>query len=282
MQRPASVTDLSPRRRRNRHLGLLGLALAALLLSACAGMAPGPGPEVSGILAPTGKLRIGLYPGTPTSILPAPPGGETAGVGYELGRELAQRLGVAPEIVVFPKNADVLAALTSGAIDVAFTNASAARAKEMDFSDPYLEIELGYLVARNSTLANLSDIDRTGNRIGVTTGSTSDATLSRELKQASVVRAATVKEGAALLAAGKIDAFATNKPTLFEMADGLPGSRVLEQRWGVERHAIAIPKGRDSGLPFLRKFAADAQVEGLVRSAAARAGLRGIVSKPAR
>ena len=103
-------------------------------------------PEPRLILAPTGVLRAGLYPGTPTSILPDAGSGEPRGVGYDLGKELARRLGVPYEPVVFAKNAEVLAAVKSGEVDVAFTNATAVRARDMDFGPPFLEIELGYLV----------------------------------------------------------------------------------------------------------------------------------------
>jgi polar amino acid transport system substrate-binding protein len=91
------------------------------------------------------------------------------------------------------------------------------------------------------------------------------------------VRSVTLKDGIAMLADGRIDAYATNKATLFEMADSLPGSRVLDGRWGLERHAIAIPKGRDAGLPFLRAFTEDIKAQGLVKAAASRAGLRGAI-----
>ena len=72
-----------------------------------------------------------------------------------------------------------------------------------------------------------------------------------------------------------IDAFATNKVLLFEMSDGLQGSRVLEGQWGVEQWAFAIPKGREVGMEFLRTFAEDAVATGLVKRASDRAGLRG-------
>jgi len=81
-----------------------------------------------------------------------------------------------------------------------------------------------------------------------------------------------------MLADGRIDAFATNKATLFEMAEKLPGSKVLDGHWGVERHAIAIPKGREAGLPFVRKFTDDVKAEGLVAAAISRAGLRGAMT----
>jgi polar amino acid transport system substrate-binding protein len=250
------------------------LAMAGLLVVPFAGAAVAGDPQPRDILAPTGKFRVGLYTGTPTSILPDPQSGGPKGVGYDLGKALAQRLGVPYEPVVFSKNAEVLEAVKTGKVDAAFTNASASRAKEMDFGPPYLESELGYLVPQGSAAVTLADIERPGFRVGVTEGSSSDAVLSRDLKQAQVVRVAAITLVAEMMAAGKLDAFATNKATLFEMAEKLPGSKVLDGRWGVERHAIAIPKGRDQGMAFVKKFTEEAKAEGLVSAAIARSGLR--------
>jgi polar amino acid transport system substrate-binding protein len=255
------------------------LIIAGALAWRGAAIAADPDPRV--ILAPTGVLRAGLYPGTPTSILPDTGSGGPRGVGYELGRELARRLGVPYEPVVFAKNAEVLAAVKDGSVDVAFTNATASRAQEMDFGPPFLEIELGYLVPRGSTLAAPADVDMAGLRVGVTAGSSSDTTLSRDLKHAEIVRAATFDAAIEMLSAGAISAYATNKASLFEMAEKLPGSKVLEGRWGVERFAIAIPRGRDQAMTFVRKFTHDVKSEGLVSAAIARAGLRGAVAPAA-
>ena len=65
-----------------------------------------------------------------------------------------------------------------------------------------------------------------------------NSALARELKNATVVPAATLKIGIEMLAQHKIDAYATNKANLFEMS----GSRVLDGRWGLEHLAMAIPK----------------------------------------
>lgn len=253
---------------------------AGLLLFAAAAGAADPDPRQ--ILAPSGKLKVALYPGTPTSILPAAAPAEPRGVGYELGKELARRLGVPYEPMVLPKNADVLDAVASGKADIAFTNASAARAKIMDFGPPYLEIELGYLVPKGSPVAALADVDVKGRHIGVTEASSSDAALSRDLKNAEVVRVVTTALAVEMLAAGKLDAFATNKATLFEMAEKVPGSSVLADKWGIERHAIAIPKGREQGLAFVRKFTDDVKAEGFVKAAIDRAGLRGAMTSDAK
>jgi polar amino acid transport system substrate-binding protein len=262
---------------RRSAIGLLAMMAAHLAIH---GQAFAEDTDPRPILAPGGKLRVGLYPGTPTSILPG--SGEPRGVGYDLGKEMAKRLGVPFEPVVFTKNAEVLEAVKTGAVDVAFTNATAARAADMDFSAPTLAIGLGYLVPAGSAIATPADIDRSGVRVGVTEKSSSDAALSRDLKSALVVRTTTVKAGTEMLAAGKLDAYATNKATLFEMADALPGSKVLDGQWGVEKHAVAIPKGREQGMAFVQKFSKDVKTEGLVQAAIERAGLRGTVALDAK
>lgn len=257
------MTDTSRR-------SLLGL-LAAVLLPGLHAAAADPAPR--DVLAPSGKLRVGLYPGTPTSILPDANGGPR-GVGYDLGKALADKLGVPYEPVVFTRNAEVLEAVKTGAVDAAFTNASPARAKVMDFGPSYLESELGYLLPPGSAIASLADVDAAGRRVGVTEGSSSDAALSGDLKRATVVRVANINLVAGMMAAGQLDVFATNKATLFEMAEKLPGAKVLDGQWGVERHAIAIPKGREPGMGVIREFTEQAKAQGLVDAAIARSGLR--------
>jgi polar amino acid transport system substrate-binding protein len=84
-----------------------------------------------------------------------------------------------------------------------------------------------------------------------------------------------------MMNAGTLNAYATNKASLFEMAEKLPGSKVLEGRWGVEHFAVAIPKGRDQGKAFIRQFTLEVKSEGLVGVAIARAGLRGAVTSAA-
>jgi polar amino acid transport system substrate-binding protein len=179
---------------------------------------------------------------------------------------------------VYPRNAEVIEAMRIGAADVAFTNASPARQKEMNFGPHFLAIELGYLVRNGSAVARSADVDKNGGRVGVTAGSTSESTLSRDLKRAEVVRVTTNQNGAESLAAGKLDAFATNKATLFDLADKTPGTKVLPDRWGDERHAIAFPHGREAGAAFIKTFTEDAIAKGLVKAAMERAGLRGAIT----
>jgi polar amino acid transport system substrate-binding protein len=139
-------------------------------------------------------------------------------------------------------------------------------------------LELGYLALPGSPVDSLAAVDQPGVRIGVTQGSSSQGVLSRELKQARVVPVPSLKDAREQLQARQLDAFATNKGILFELADQLPGARVLPGRWGLEQLAIAVPKGRQAGAAFVRQFASDMRSEGRVQQAAQRAGLRGLAA----
>jgi polar amino acid transport system substrate-binding protein len=261
-------------RRSNTRLTVMAALLtAAGLLHGQVSKAP---LDIRKVLAPAGKLRVGLYKGNPSSLLESDTG-ERKGVGFDLGREFARALDVPFEPMVYPNNGAVLEGLRAGHVDVVFTNATPARAKEIDFTQPYLEVEAGYLVPQASSIQTVADIDKAGVRVGVMEGSTSSATLPGLLKSASVVRVPSIEKVTEMLSSRGLDAFATNKSILFDMSDTLPGSRVLSGRYGIEQLALGIPKGRDPGLPYARAFVTAAVSTGLVKSAVDRAGLRGTV-----
>lgn len=250
------------------------VALAILMTSSAAQQVK-PAPEVRQALAPTGTLRVGLYLGNPSSLVEAPVAGQARGVAFELGRELARWLDVPFEPVIFPNNGAVLEGFRAGNVDVVFTNATPARSKEIDFTQPYLEVEAGYLVAPRSELKAMAEIDRAGVRVGVMAGSTSSATLPQLLEHASIITVPTLERVVEMLSQGDLDAFATNKSILFELSDRVRGARVLDGRYGVEQLALGIPQGRKQGLDYARRFISAVISNGLVNDAVGRAGFRG-------
>ncbi len=260
---------------------VFGIVIVGMITSGCGSMPIAPSAEVRQVLAPTGTLRVGLILGNPSQMLRNPATGEVKGVAYELGKEFARRLGVPFEVVVLAGTAQFVEALKLGQVDFASTNATPARAKDMDFAQPHLEGEVGFLVPPDSSISSSSvaEADRAGIRIGVMQGSTTEARFSKELKNAVLVRAPTRDSATKMFAAGQMDVFAWDKANLFEMSDKLPGFRVLDGRYSVTQNSIAIPKGRDLGMTFLRQFVEDVKSEGLIASAAKRANLRGLVKE---
>jgi polar amino acid transport system substrate-binding protein len=232
------------------------------------------------ILAPKGKLRVGAYLGSPLSMVKDSRTGEIHGLSVDLGKELAKRLDVPFEQVNYQRIADVLEGMKAGDVDFTVSNATPARAADVAFSQTLLSLELGYLVPAASPIATITDVERPGIRVGVTQGSTSQGTIPKLLPNATVVAAQNLKRAMEMFERRELDVFATNKPTLFEMSDQMPGARVLDGRWGVEHIAIATPKGREAALEYLRRFVEEAQTSGLLSQAAERAGLRGILTTP--
>src|SRR5580692_1621415 len=229
------------------------------------------------ILAPTGKLRVGVYFGSPTSMVRDSKTNEVHGLSLDLGRELAKRLNVPFEQVTYQRISDVLEGMKAGDVDFTVSNSTPARAATVTFSQNLLTIELGYLVAAASPIMAIADIQKPGLRIGVTQGSTSQGAIPKLLPNAMVVPAENYKRGIEMLEHGEIDTYATNKPTLFEMSDQMPGSRVLDGRWGEEHLAVAIPKGHEAALDYIQHFVQEVQAGGLVAKSAEQAGLRGAV-----
>ena len=262
-----------------RTFARIAAATLGFLIAACAGVVSSPSQGERQALAPTGKLRVALYTGAPASIIPGATPSESKGVGFDLGKELARRIGVPFEPVVYPSPGAIMDGLKSAEWDVSFFGPTPAREAVLDFTAALLVIEHGYLVPAGSAITTIDAVDRPGNRVGAPQGGSVNAFLARSLKNATVVASPSVPAGEDMLRSGTVDAFAANKANLFQLSDKLPGSRVLDGRIGVDEVAIALPKGRDAGIAYLRKYVDEARSEGLVQAAVQRAGLRGAAEK---
>jgi polar amino acid transport system substrate-binding protein len=150
-----------------------------LLLMGCAGIGTAPTPEAGQALAPTGKLRVGLQLGSPHNVIRDSVSGEMKGVEFDLGKELARRMGVPFEPVLYPSVGALLESGKSGAWDAAFVGFSPARAKEWDFTALHLEVEFGYLIPGGSSISTMADVDRPGVRVAVQEKSQPDIFVSR-------------------------------------------------------------------------------------------------------
>lgn len=260
----------------------LTTALLGLALVGCAGVPATPTPAAQQAIAPTGKLRVALQLGAPHNVVRDAASGEMKGVGYDLGKELARRIGVPFEPVLYPSVGALLDSGKTGAWDVAFVGFSPARAKEWDFTALHMQVEFGYLVPGGSSISTMADVDRPGTRLAVQEKSGPDNFFSGALKNTVMVRTPSNPAAMEAVKSGKADVMGSIKPILFELSSQLPGSRVLDDRAGIDPHAMVMPKGRDGGATYTRDFIEDAKSQGLVKAAIDRAGMRGAVVAPPR
>jgi polar amino acid transport system substrate-binding protein len=141
---------------------------------------------------------------------------------------------------VFAQDTEVIAAAKAGTLDMVFANTTPARRNNVDCLPTVLQVAQDYPVPAGSAIRVLEQIDRAGVRVGVGEGSTSEATLSRAFRNATVVRTPSPKAAVDMLTSGRMEAFATNRTALFEMAKELPALRALDGGWGLESLASAF------------------------------------------
>ena len=252
-------------------------AIAVLSAAALAQAVPA---AVVADLAPMGKLRAAINFGNPILATRDPATGEARGVSVDLARELAKRLGVPPELVLFNAAGKVTEALQSNAWDVAFVAIDPARAVDMEFTAPYVIIEGAYLVPSSSPIAANADVDREGIRVVVGAGSAYDLYLSRELKRARLVRAPTSPLVVDTMVAEKLDVAAGVKQQLEADAKRVAGVRLLDGRFMIIQQAMAAPKGRMAGARYLAQFVEEMKASGFVAQALARHGIEGASIAP--
>ena len=226
-------------------------------------------------LAPTGKLRAAINFGNPVLAGRDAATGEPCGISVDLARELARRLGVAIEFVPYDAAGKVVEGLKAQAWDVCFLAIDPLRAADISFTAPYAVIEGVYLVAESSPLRSNGEVDRPGARVGVIVASAYDLHLSRELKQARIVRAASSEAVMDLWVAGKLDAVAGVKPQLEADARRIPGLRMLPGRFMAINQAMGTPRGREAAARYLRDFLDEMKTSGFVATAFARNRITG-------
>jgi polar amino acid transport system substrate-binding protein len=257
----------------------LTAVIAGLAFAGCASIPSAPTQQERQALAPTGKLRVAFYLGAPASIVRGATLDESKGVGFDLGKELARRIGVPFEPVVYASPGAIMDGLKTGDWDLTFFGPNPERERVLNFTAPFLVIEHGYLVPAGSPISSIDAVDRPGTRIGAPQGGSVNAFLAATVRNATVVASPSVPAGEEMLKSGKADVFAANKANLFGLSDKMPGSRVLDGRIGVDEVAIALPKDRESGMAYVRKYIEDVKAEGLIKAAVQRAGLRGAADK---
>ena len=237
-------------------------------------------PAVRRDLAPTGKIRAGINYGNFILATKDKATGESRGVAIDLTRELAQRLGVPFEIVPYDSVAVMVDAAKTGAWDIAFCGIDPAREGDMGFTAAYLQIEATYLVPAGSKITAIAEVDRDGVRVSAPARANYELFLRRHLERAELVSTESADAAFELLAKGQVHALAGLRQALIGLVDRLPGSRMLDGQFLGVPQAMAVPKGRDAGLAFLRGLVEDAKASGMVARAIEKTGARGVSVAP--
>ena len=231
-----------------------------------------PDPRLADLVQ-AGEIRVGLFL---PQYIKDPVTGEMKGVWVEIARALAARIGVQVVLLEHPIPPEAVACLKGGACDLLFLPFDARAANDGDFSPPIFQFDYTLLVPADSSIRSVADADRPGVRIAAVRNHASTIELSRLLKQAELVYGETPDRTLDLLRTGQADAMASARPTLLEYSTQLPGTRVLEDRYGANINRMVVPKGKTGWLAYVSEFVEEAKASGLVQKAIDRAGPRGV------
>jgi polar amino acid transport system substrate-binding protein len=258
---------------------LLTVAFITMLAS-LAGAQHVSDPRVADLVQ-SGKIRVGVHSVMYTKDSKT---GEAkaAGVGIillDIARALGARMGVEIVLVGHPTIPEFLTCLETGMCDVGFMGPDPSRTG-LDFSPPILQLDYTLLVPGSSSIQHIADVDRPGVRIAAVSNHASTLTLSRILKHAQLVYAATPEPTFELLRSGQADAFASIRGVLLEYSAKLPGSRVLSEHYGANLLGMTVRKGQAQRLAYINEFVEQAKISGLVQQAIDRAGLPGYKVAP--
>lgn len=145
--------------------------------------------------------------------------GNPTGVSVDLARALGESLGRPVRIENIPFTG-LIPSLKTGKIDCVISSMTDTpeRRTSISFSDPYLTIGLALLVAKDSPIQSIADVDQPGKSLAVRQGTTGEVWARANLKNAKII--ALDKEAAAVLEVvqGKADAFLYDQMSVWKNA----------------------------------------------------------------
>lgn len=228
--------------------------------------------DLRAALAPGGELRVAINTGN--RALVQQDGERLEGVSPALARRLATLLGVEARMLVFPGAGATVAAADEW--DVGFLAVDAERMDRVVFTRPYVVIEGTVAVRRGGPVTRLADLDQPGCRVMVARGAAYDLALSRDLKQAAIVREANPGASFEAFASGQCDAVAGVRQSLERRFGTDPAYLIFDEPILTIEQAMALPRRHEAVLPALNAFLARARDEGFVRAALDASGQGGL------
>jgi len=228
--------------------------------------------------APTGTLRVGINLGNPILANEDPSSKKLHGVTIDIANEIGKRIALPVELIPFKTAGSTVDALKGGNVDLVFVAIDPVRGEDISYTPAYIQIEGAYMVKVSSPLKTNEEVDVMGNEIVVGKGSAYDLYLTREIKNASLLRAASSQAVVDDFMAGKGNVAAGVKQQLESDAKRYEGLRMLPGRFMVINQAIGIPKARanyEITTTYLSNVITELKQSGFVVESMKRHNIRG-------
>ena len=220
-------------------------------------------PEVVAQLAPTGTLRAAINMSNFLLVVGKTDEGDPIGPSPGIAAAIADALNVPLKLVPFRTPSEIVEAAGTGVWDIGNIGAEPQRARVMDFTSAYAEIESTYLVPAGSSLQEIVDVDQPGRRISVAAGSAYGLWLENNIKKAEL-KAVKGQGAFEQFVNEKMDALAGLRSQLVNEVNKLPGARILDGQFTAVQQAVGVNKGKEAALAWLKQFVEESKSGGLV------------------
>ena len=232
-------------------------------------------------IAPGGKLRVATNTTTPVQLTRTPDGKISGGVTLELGKFMARKLGAVFELVAYPDSNTFTQSFGKGEWDIGVGAKTPLVAEKADFIVDLLLNDYLFAAAPGREFTNAAQVDRPGVKIGVGLNSASDQFLSRTLKSAQLVRFGGGGRSIEALRTGEVDVWAASASNIEQVADRLPGARIVPGAFTSDRTMVILPKGRSAaGQAKVVEIVNEAKKTGVVRKSLEQTGVKGVRAAP--
>ena len=242
-------------RMRWRLLALAALVLAALVLAACGDdedepTTEEPAAEVEefppdtkmGEIQAAGEMNIGVKFDVPPFGFNNPQSGEVEGFDVDLGRYIADRLGVEPAYREATSD-NRIPLLVDGTIDLILSTMTITEERdlEIDFSEPYYVANGDVLVPEGSDIQSIDDLD--GRKVCTALGSTYQETIKQEAPGADLKLIDRYSECLELIQTDAVDAISTDNVILTGMVIQDDSLGLLGLNYTTEPYGAGLPDG---------------------------------------
>ncbi len=228
--------------------------------------------------SPTATLRVGINLGNPILANEEPNTKRLYGVTIDIANEIGKRISLPVQLTPFKTAGATVDAVKNGEIDLVFVAIDPVRGADISYTPAYIQIEGAYMVKADSTINNNEEVDAVGNEIVVGKGSAYDLYLSREIKNATLLRAASSQAVVDDFMSGQGNVAAGVKQQLESDAKRYEGLRMLPGRFMVINQAIGIPKARthyESTTAYLSNVINELKKSGFIADAMKRHNIQG-------
>lgn len=226
-------------------------------------------------LVKEGKLLIATSPDFPP--FENLENGEMVGLDIEIGKAVAEKLGLEPEFVSlqFDSILTAVAAGTQADVGISGLTVDPERAKTVDFSDSYYVDDLSVAVMKNNADITADNVDEALNKegavIAVQSGTSGETYVKENYPKATVQPYGNSTDAFAALQSGQANAVCTNKAVVERMlANAYTDAQVVKSIATGEEYAVAVAQENKALTAAINKALEELQADGTIDALVAK------------